>query len=436
MIDRDTRQLLPIIVKFLTVVGFGAGLGVIWSHITQTDFPVDMIIYREGSRAFFSGAEVYSELMYAGDLALPFIYPPFGALALGPLTPHVISDSLAGDIMIVISDALLLLCAYLAFKALLPHAERGLRWCVTTIAWVAGMLIEPVVLNQGFAQINIVLMAIVFIDLVPRKRYLPRGLWIGIAVAIKISPLAMCLYFLLRKEFRAILVAALTAVAATLVAAAVRWDATVEFFSVTLLGMGSGNEFGVDSTYQSNSSIKGALMRFAESQEHLEAYGTLVNVLWLVLSLITIVLGGWLMVALLRRGMNVDAILVNSVIMLLISPVSWSHHWVWLALILPVAVWRLLAAFTGNTALAVVTVLWAVLVLTNPPKWWFGDQIAVFELAIWQKILVNDFVWLAIAMLIALAVAIKQVPLQARQPLGERVNPGAEDPHGDDNDDA
>lgn len=424
MIDRDTHQLLPTIVKFLTVVGFAAGLGVVASHIKETDFPIDMIIYREGSRAYFNGEEVYSVPMYAADLALPFIYPPFGALILGPLTPSFISDALAGDIMVVISDILLLVCAYFAFKALLPEADRGLRWCLTTIAWVASMLIEPVVLNQGYGQINIVLMTLVFIDLVPRKRYLPRGFWIGIAAAIKISPLAMCLYFLLRKEFRAIVVTAVTAVGATLVAAAVRWDATVEYFSVTLLGMSSGNQFGVDSAYQSNSSIKGLLMRFAESQEQLEAHGLLLNVAWLVLSLATIGLGAWLMVALMRRDMHVDAILVNSVIMLLISPVSWSHHWVWIALILPVATWRLLTILKGNTALAAVTALWAALVLTIPPKWWFGDDIAKFELAIWQKILVSDFVWLAVAALIALAVAIRQVPLR------ERVKAGAEDPHG------
>ncbi|MHA2788774.1 glycosyltransferase family 87 protein [Corynebacterium sp. S7] len=421
MKDHDFRQLLP---RFITWLGLAAGLGVTWRHIGLTDFPVDMIIYREGSRAFFSGGEVYSVPMYAGDLALPFIYPPFGALVLGPLTPSFISNDLAGDIMIVVSNILLLACLHFAFKELLPQAQVWDRRAVVVAAWVMGMLIEPVWLNQGFAQVNMVIMGLVFLDLVPRKRRLPRGFWIGIAAAIKLTPLAMCLVFLLRKDFRAIFTTAATAVVATLIAAAVRWDATVEYFSVTLLGMNSGNEFGVDSSYQSNSSIKGVIMRFAESQAQLDANSTLVNVLTMVLSLAVIVAGGWLMVALMRRNLLLDAVLVNSLIMLLISPVSWSHHWVWLALILPVTAWRLATVYKQNTALTVVTALWAVLVLTNPPKWWFGDAIQVFELAIWQKILVSDFVWLAIAYMIALAVALKKVP------LSERVDAGAENPDG------
>lgn len=420
MNERDFHQLLP---RFLTWLGLAAGLGVTWAHVDQTDFPVDMIIYREGARAFFGGGEVYSVPMYAGDLALPFIYPPFGAFILGPLTPAFIPDDLAGDIMIVISNVLLLACLHFAFKALLPEMSRWPRRAVVVMAWVAGMLIEPVVLNQGFAQINMVLMGLVFLDLVPRKRVLPRGFWIGIAAAIKITPLAMCLYFLLRKEFRAIVVTALTAVGATLVAAAVRWDATWEYFTVTLLGMNSGNEFGVDSSYQSNSSIKGVLMRFAESQQQLDAHSTLVNLAWAVLSLVTIVLGGWLMIALMRRGMNLDAITVNAVVMLLISPVSWSHHWVWLALLLPIAAWRAATVLRGHAGVVTVVALWAFIVLTNPPKWWFGDAIEVFQLAVWQKILVGDFVWLACAFLVALALAVKKVP------LAERVNAHGKEPH-------
>ncbi|WIM68675.1 glycosyltransferase family 87 protein [Corynebacterium breve] len=430
MNDLDLRQLLP---RFVTVLGLAAGLGAIWLHIAQTNFPVDMIIYREGARAFFSGGEVYSQPMYAGDLALPFIYPPFGALVLAPLTPSFISDDMAGNIMIVISDVLLLACLYYIFKHLLPKAGQWERWAVIVVAWVVGMMIEPVVLNQGFAQINMVIMGLVFLDLVPRKRRLPRGFWIGIAAAIKITPLAMCLVFLLRKEFRAIFVTAASAVGATLVAAAVRWDATVEYFSTTLLGMNSGNEFGVDSSYQSNSSIKGVLMRFAESQEQLDTHSSLVNILWLILSLTTIGLGGWLMWALLRREMVLDAILVNSLIMLLISPVSWSHHWVWLALILPVATWRIFTLFRNNdTALSAIVALWAVLVLTNPPKWWFGDAIQVFELPIWQKVLVSDFVWLAIATMVALAVALRTVPrAQPEAVLGKRIDSGSEPPRSD-----
>ena len=260
--------------------------------------------------------------------------------------------------------------------------------------------------------------------MVPRKRWLPQGSLIGIAAAIKITPLAMLLYFLLRRDVRAIVVAGLSGLIATAVAAVVRWDATREFFGVTLLSMGTTSEFGVDTTYQSNSSLKGMVMRFYPSGESLAAHGLSSNLIWAALSVATVVLGGWLMVALIRRGMLVDAALANAVIMLLISPVSWSHHWVWLALILPVAWWRCATVLNWPVFFTAVVAVFTATVVAVPPKWWFGDAIEVHELALWAKVLVSDYVWLGIALLAAWASALRGIPV-----LGDRVDAGAEPPH-------
>lgn len=192
-----TQKIAPIPL-LLTLFGLAAGIGATSISMQETDFPVDMIIYREGVQAFFGGRDVYAVPMYAGDLALPFIYPPFGAVALWPLSSTSLPHSVAGDIMIGVSAALLLLCLFFVFRAV--GVAREWLWPVTAAAWAVGMLIEPVTLNNGFAQINIVLMALVILDLVPRRRWLPQGWLIGLAIAIKISPAAMLLYFLLKKK--------------------------------------------------------------------------------------------------------------------------------------------------------------------------------------------------------------------------------------------
>src|SRR5699024_10394958 len=88
--------------------------------------------------------------------------------------------------------------------------------------------------------------------------------------------------------------------------------------------------------YQSNSSIKGFLERLYDSEDAMNAAGTITNIIWLCLTIITVVLGGWLMLALMRRELNIEAWMINALIMLLISPVSWSHHWIWLAIVIPV----------------------------------------------------------------------------------------------------
>jgi len=408
----DKPAILPhtAILRMVVALGLIAGFGVTGRQMMITDFPVDMIIYMEGVRAFLDGAEMYAVPMYAGSLALPFIYPPFGALVMVPLTRY--EHDLAGDIMIMLSSALILLCLWFVLRAVTGRDVDKLSLAaLTAVTWPAVLLIEPVWLNSGFAQLNVVIMALVILDLVPRRRWLPQGSLIGVAAAIKVTPLAMLLFFLLRRDVRAILVAGASALLVTGLGALVRWDATKQYFTDVLLGMGTETEFGVNTVYQSNSSLKGMLMRWWTSPAALDANSTLTNVLWLVLALLTIGLGAWLMVALLRRDMLVDAALVNAVIMLLVSPVSWSHHWIWLTLLLPVLAWRCLTVLGGPVVLGSLVFTWAALVLTQPPKWWYGDTIDVHALNFVEKLLVSDFVWLGAAVLVAWAVALRRVPV-------------------------
>lgn len=405
------RSALSALGWLVTAVGMLAGIARIVAHTRITDFRVDMTIYREGVQAFLDGRPVYSEPMMAGDIALPFIYPPFGALAMVPLASRGISHDTAGNIMIVFSDLLLLACLYFCLRAVLAPRHRRLLLPITTVTWAVALFFEPIDLNNSFAQINVVIMALVVFDLVPRKRWLPQGWLIGLAAAIKITPLAMLLYPLLKKDFRTILTAAASAVIATAVAAAVRWDAFVEFFTVKLLAMGTGGDFGVGTDYQSNSSIKGVVQRLYPSLESATDHATLTSVVWLVLTLVTIAAGAWAMHLLIRRDLDVEAWLIGSLVMLLISPVSWSHHWVWLALVVPVFAYRAWiyrhSTWVSGSLLATLAT-WTVLMVTVPPKWWFGDQIDVYGMPLEFKLVVDDYVWFALLTTVLFVIVVRR----------------------------
>lgn len=409
------------------IAGFIGLLGVIIATVTTaiqvmlTDFPIDMIIYREGVKAFMAGNEVYSVPMIAGDIALPFLYPPFGALVMVPLAGDWFSDAMAGDIVIILSNLLIGLVLLLLAFAL--NKQRTNRFAssdviaVTALVWGIVLIFEPVRLNNGFAQINIILMALVALDLIPRKRlkWLPQGWLIGIAAAIKITPLAMLLYFLVRKEIKPIITAGISAIVATAIAAAVRWDVAWEYFTVNLLSMGSGGEIGVQTAYQSNSSLKGFLERLYTSQEAMDTASMITTIIWFCLAIITVVLGGWLMIALNKRGLNIEAFMINAFIMLLISPVSWSHHWIWLTIAIPVLfyraiTWRHLSWVSG--IMVSILGLWSLLILTTPPKWYWGDSINVWEQELVFKIVMSDFIWFAIATMAVTAFMLRFVPLK------------------------
>lgn len=388
----------PLFRYTVALLGFLFGAWKVVEDTCITDFPIDMVVYREGVKAFLEHRSVYSAPMPAGDIQLPFIYPPFGALAMVPLTAFdAIDHTLAGNIMVILSDLLVLVCLYFVFRAVLKKPEFLLP--VTAITWAIVLHFEPVDLNNNYAQINIVVMALVILDLVPRKQFLPQGILIGVAAAIKITPLAMLLYFLVRREWKQIATALLSAVAATLLAAAFRWEAFVEFFSSTLLDMGSGRDFGVGTDYQSNSSIKGAIQRIYPSTESMEANGLTIGLAWIAASLIVIVVAAWLIKRLCAEHLLVDAQLVTALTVLLISPVSWSHHWVWLTLIIPVfayRAWSWLSTGWAARSLLAVLIAWAALLLTVPPKWWWGDQVDVHAMNHFQKFWVDDFVWLTL----------------------------------------
>ena len=53
--------------------------------------------------------------------------------------------------------------------------------------------------------------------------------------------------------------------------------------------------------------------------------------------------------------------------------------------------------------------------VTNPPKWWFGDAIDLYSLPWWQTFLVSDYVWLALATLALYALACRCLPVRSAQ---------------------
>ncbi|WPF67054.1 hypothetical protein [Corynebacterium sp. 22KM0430] len=58
------------------------------------------------------------------------------------------------------------------------------------------------------------------------------------------------------------------------------------------------------------------------------------------------------------------------------------------------------------------------MVVTNPPKWWFGDGVSYADLSLWQRFLVSDFVWLALLFLCAVALAQPKATAPAATPAG------------------
>lgn len=399
----------------LSVLGIAAGLIANKILIERYNWRIDAAVYREGALALVNGESLYAQPFDMGDISLPFIYPPIGAILFAPWGYFdFITVELAGNLVVIGSSLLLLLCLYLVTNAVLSGRDKLLAFTIAAISWPIALFAEPVFLNADLGQINILIMALVVMDLLPIKRRIPRGVLIGLAAAIKITPLAMLLYFLVKKDFRGIINAVISLLAFTAIGAVLAWENTKEFFSSTLLNLSAEGDSGVDTTFQSNSSIQAMLYRWWTSKADAEA-SSLPTILWIVLSLIAVAAVAYLMHQLFSRGLHVEAVMVNAMLMLLISPISWSHHWVWLPLWAVVFFVRYRQHRSHPKFLLWSGVILSVMLLMLPPKWWFGrDGVNVFELNFWEKLLISDWTWLSIGLMITLGLGLKEFPKIAK----------------------
>jgi alpha-1,2-mannosyltransferase len=161
---------------------------------------LDLKVYRTGGYAWLHDVRLYSEAFgkMVPGIALPFTYPPLAAILFVPL--HLLPYPLALLAMCVASTA-----ALSATMVLVAHRLYGPTRQATMaglLVVVLGLAFEPVRSTIGFGQINLILMGLVSLDcLLPRTRW-PRGVQVGLAAAIKLTPAVFVLYFLVRRQFR------------------------------------------------------------------------------------------------------------------------------------------------------------------------------------------------------------------------------------------
>ena len=130
-------------------------------------------------------------------------------------------------------------------------------WLAAAIVAPAVIYFEPIRSNFDFGQINVVLMTLVIADCVPRRTPWPRGMLLGLAIALKLTPAVFVLYFLLRRDTRALLVTAASAVVATLAGFAFAWRDSLEYWTETVRNT---DRIGT-ATLNTNQNIAGALAR-------------------------------------------------------------------------------------------------------------------------------------------------------------------------------
>lgn len=343
---------------------------------------IDLQVYRLGVQAWWHGADMYGTLPKTTlGVGLPFIYPPFAALALSPFAMLPMHASAIA--FFVVSTAALAVTLYLVARRYWDGSTEMVLWA-TACAVPLGLLLEPVHATLDFGQVNLILMVLVVADCLTARPKWKRGMLIGLAAAIKLTPAAFVLYFLVRRQYKAAATAAITgAVASALAYVVMPGESTRYWFG------GMGNVSGLSgSAFHTNQSIQGVLSRLQVPKPEF-------TVIWLVLAVALLALVATAM----RQAADTPALALafNAVFTLLVSPISWSHHWVWIA---P----GLLAALGAATRLPrrqarlwyAVVAATAVVFVIGPQNWEPGDNNREFDWTPWQHVVGNTYVWLSV----------------------------------------
>lgn len=404
-------ELSPKILWTISVTALVSGLWQIIHFYLLWDYHIDMEVYRAGARAFLDNRSLYAEPFEVAGIRLPFIYPPFGAAILSPFA--LVSGKVAAVSVIVLSALLTFLCIFFISRALIRNNPL-LSFTFASVMWPLALLSEPHTMNASYGQINVLVLALCVLDLVPRKRFLPQGTLIGIAAAIKLTPVALCLFFLLRKDFKAIFWAGFAGVFVTAVTALFRFTATKEFYTDMIFKMNSTSEAGVSTAYMTNQSIKGMLARWAPSEAAAQQHQTLIDIAWIIIVLVAVIAASKLMLLMFERNMLVDAAMVNAGLMLIISPISWSHHWVWMPLFAMVLIHRWLATPKNPVLLGICAGATWLFCLQIKPHWIFGDlHEEMFGFSVLQKIILSGYLWLMLFILVSLFVVMKRTKVNS-----------------------
>ncbi|KAA5836108.1 DUF2029 domain-containing protein [Saccharopolyspora hirsuta] len=384
---RDGRHLL--------VAAIAVEILAIWFvHWIDTRGYIDTEIYRLGARAWLRGYDVYGDDLTPESPdsgTLPFIYPPFAVLLFVPLT--WLSEGGAVVVVSVLSHLAILVTAYSLARSSTYLAPRAGQVAVATallLPWFT--LIEPTRETLNYGQINLLLMGLVAADcLLPRTRW-PRGLLVGIAAAIKLTPLGFLLLFLLRRDFRALAVTGVTFAATVLIGLVAMPKDSADWWLDSMFSTGDS----LGTVYVGNMTLRSTLAKQ-------ELTGFALNSLWVLGSLLLLVLAVLGMRYALRVSNVPLALCLNAVWVLLVSPISWSHHWVWAGPTLALLFAMSLRHRWYGVLIAVV--LCGLTVLIAPQ--WYLPNTADRELD-WtfsQQVVGNSYTLIGIGFLVAAAVA-------------------------------
>ena len=276
---------------------------------------IDLQVYVYAVKDMLAGKDIFATTTPFWNLY--FIYPPIAAILMTPLAfgPYLFWQMVWTGGLVWAQQSVLKRCG----------APRG--WKLGLIGIAVVLAAEPIRTTLGYGQVNTILMALVIADLLPdapgERRRIPQGTLIGLAAAVKLTPALFVIFAFLIGKTRVAITAMISLAVFTGIGAILLFRETLVFFG----GLSGGDTRTASPLYTGNQSLLGVFFRLVDSSR-------VITVLGLAVAAILAVLGCLVAAHWWRQGEKVFAVALVGLTTCLASPLSWTHHYVW---ILPMA---------------------------------------------------------------------------------------------------
>jgi len=341
---------------FVVAVGLYAVYAAIHPYNWTLD-PVDLAVYRSGGLIVRHIRPDYNPHLYDplyewggyGALKLPFTYTPFAAVVFSVVSfvPWGVLPRLSVGVNILALVAAL----WFMFGGLGYRDRPRVRLGATLLAAGAVFWTEPIIRTMYLGQVNLVLMALIMWDLCQpdtEKSRWWKGIGTGVAAGIKLVPLIYVPYLFFARKYRQAFNTCVGFLLTVLIGFVIQRHDSVKWWFSGLFFQGGRTGFP---GWEGNQSLQGIVVRLVGS-----VAGAKID--YYIAALLIGILGIACAAMLDRAGHQVAGLLTAALTGLLLSPISWDHHWVWIA---PgVALAGYYAARSWRTARARALALWAV----------------------------------------------------------------------------
>ncbi len=375
----------PAGVSFAAALSYGL-------YVAIHTYEVDLGVYLR-----LGGRYVFTNHLYSFGLpntSLLFTYPPFAALLFAPWQRMFTTVEYVQTVWTLCNLAALVALLVMSIRVVRPALGSTSTWRLALILSLPALLLNPVLVTVGFGQVNLVLTLLVLWDLLTGRRIgrmqVPLGVATGLAVAIKLTPILFVPYLILTRRVRGAFNSMVTFVVCELATFLVSPASSRTYWTKALFKPDRAGAL----SFVGNQNLTAAIERFN--------HGVLPDLALAPVLVAVAAAGLWIAAMAHRRSSPMLGVLVCAATLLLVSPVSWEHHMVW---VVPAILWLALAEdrprYGPALAIGTAVLFW------SAPIWWVPYRhTADLHLNWWQLFAGNSFLYSTVAFMMGTAVLV------------------------------